>query len=233
MTSGQQLALPFTHLPHYGREDFWVGPANAAALAYLERWPQWLAAGAVLVGPEGSGKTHLAALFARHSGALVMRADHLGEVDLLPLRAGQALALEDADRFPVKEQVFFHALNLARERGFSLLITARTPPDQWGVALPDLHSRLRAQPLLTLAAPDEALLANVLVKHFADRQIKIAPNLVAYILARMERSYGAVRDLVCAIDAQAMAQHRKITRAMLAELLGAQLDGEGEADADL
>jgi len=225
----KQLALPFELAPSYGRDDFLVGKPNEAAFAYLARWPRWLSPAAVLSGPEGAGKSHLAAIFAAQAEARVLRADHLDFADVPYLAQAKALVLEDSDRFPPDERALFHLLNLARETGVFVVLTARQPPDHWNLATPDLLSRLRAQPLLTLAEPDDALLDALLVKLFADRQIGIRPNLMRYILARAPRSYAAISALVAAIDRETLVSKTAPTRTLLARLLG---DVEPDEDED-
>ncbi len=231
MTPDSQLLLPFESAPSYGREDFLVGRPNEAAFAYIERHPRWLAPAAVLTGPEGSGKSHLAAIFAQKANAATLRADHLA-FDAVPMLAQSgALVLEDADRFPPDERALFHLLNLARETGLFLVITARLAPENWGIVTPDLLSRLRAQPRLTLDEPDEGLLGALFVKLFADRQIAIEATVVSYAMTRIERSYRAVLGLVAALDRLSLARKRPITRALVAECLGDTPD-EVEDDTD-
>lgn len=215
-----QLPLPLLSSPRFGREDFLVGRANDAAFAYIERWPRWLAPAAVITGPEGSGKTHLAAIFANTSHATLMRADHLDHDAVPVLAKGRALVLEDCDRFPPDEIALFHLINLARETGLFIVMTARLAPDLWGIRTPDLLSRLRLQPLLELREPDDALLAALFVKHFSDRQISVETHVVTYAMARTERSYAAVQDLVAALDRQSLIRKRPVTRALVAEVLG-------------
>ncbi|OYU50009.1 MAG: hypothetical protein CFE31_00100 [Rhizobiales bacterium PAR1] len=213
------MVLPLGGAPRFGRDDFLVGRANDAAFAYIERWPRWLASAAVLVGPEGSGKSHLAAIFAAASNATLLRGDHLDR-DAVPFLAkGKALVLEDCDRFPPEEVALFHLINLARETGLFIVLTARLAPDLWGLQTPDLLSRLRLQPLLELHEPDDALLGALFVKHFADRQIMVDANVVTYAMARIERSYAAVQRLVAALDQQSLIRKRPVTRALVSEVL--------------
>ena len=219
MKTPDQLVLPLGGAPRFGREDFLVGRANDAAFAYIERWPRWLASAAVLVGPEGSGKSHLAAVFAAASNATLLRGDHLDR-DAVPFLAkGKALVLEDCDRFPPDEVALFHLINLARETGLFIVLTARLAPDLWGLKTPDLLSRLRLQPLLELHEPDDALLGALFVKHFSDRQIMVEANVVTYAMARIERSYASVQRLVAALDQQSLVRKRPVTRALAAEIL--------------
>ena len=226
MNEPGQLPLPLLSSPRFGREDFLVGHVNEAAFAYISRWPRWLAPAAVITGPEGSGKTHLAAIFAQAANATLLRGDHLDAEALPALARRRALVLEDCDRFPPDEVALFHLLNLARETGLFIVMTARLAPDGWGIRTPDLLSRLRLQPLLELHQPDDALLGALLVKHFADRQISVEASVVTYAMARIERSYAAVQRLVAALDRQSLIRKKPVTRAMVAEMLGDGTDGE-------
>ncbi|MCZ7656457.1 MAG: chromosomal replication initiator DnaA [Xanthobacteraceae bacterium] len=215
----RQLALALGHADSFAREDFLSGPTNAAALAMIERWPDWPGRALALVGPEGAGKSHLAAIWAAASGARFLAARALADADLPAALATGALVLEDAAPGIVHERSLFHLLNLAREEGAFLLLVARDPPARWEVRLPDLASRLRALTVLELGAPDDALLRAVIVKQFADRQLRVDEALLAYLATRMERSFAAARDIVAALDREALRRKRPLSRALAAELL--------------
>lgn len=220
MTRSGQLPLPLDNLPRYGREDFLVGKPNEAAFAHIERWPRWLAPAAILVGPEGSGKTHLATIFATRSGAVTLRGDHLTGANVPELAREKAVVLEDCDRYPPDETALFHLLNLAREEGFFVMITARIAPGQWQVRTPDLLSRLRSQPLLELRDPDDGLVLALLLKHFSDRQLAVDPSVVTFLVARVERSCAAIQALVSELDRRSLVDKRPVTRALAVEVLG-------------
>ena len=215
----RQLPLALGFRERFGREDFLAGPPNAAAFALIERWPDWPARTVVLVGPEGAGKSHLAAIWAESTGARAI-ASHAIDATALPtaLVTG-ALVIEDLQQGACEDAALFHLLNLAREQGDFVLITARTPPGGWAVRLRDLASRLRALPVVTLAPPDDALLRAVLVKLFADRQLRVDEELIAYLLARIERSFAGARAIVAALDREALRQRREVGRKLAAELL--------------
>jgi chromosomal replication initiation ATPase DnaA len=200
------------------RQDFFVAPANALALQTVEAWQDWPGRKLILVGPEGSGKTHLAQIWAAMVGALVLPAAELGTADLGHL-SGARVVVEDADRIGDAEDQLFHLHNLVTGTG-ALLVTAASPPRDWGLRLPDLASRMQAAAIARLEAPDDALLSAVLIKLFADRQIMVPANLISYLLSRMPRSIGAARALVAALDARALALGRPVTRALAAEVLG-------------
>jgi chromosomal replication initiation ATPase DnaA len=207
------LGLP----PRFGAADFLVTPANRNAFVTVERWPDWPDRVALLVGPEGAGKSHLGAIWAARAGAETLAALQLSSGAVA--RLGQApLLLDDADRVGTEADLF-HALNLLREHGQSALLTARAAPDSWGLRTPDLLSRLRLAPLLRLEPPDDALIAAVLVKLFADRQLTVDASLLPYLSRRMERSIGAARRLVAALDQASLAAGRRITRGVAAEVL--------------
>lgn len=211
MTRTDQLPLDLGHRPTLGRDDFLVAACNAEAVAWLDRWPDWPAPAVAVYGPEGCGKSHLAQVFAARSGALVLTAAAL-RVDDPPrlLAMVPAVVVEDGDR-GVDETALFHLYNLAKEQGCTLLLTGRPPPAQWPLSLPDLRSRLNAIPAIGIAPPDDALIAGLLVKLFADRQLRIGHEVVAYLLARMERSFAAAHAVVEALDRSALAEKREIT----------------------
>ena len=195
-----QIALPLAYKAADGERDFFVSDANAHAVAYLDRWPDWPRPVALLVGPEGSGKSHLARIFARQTGAEVI--DDLGG--------------------PGDDEALFHAWNRAGER--PLLLVSRTPPSVWAVRLPDLKSRLAATPQVAIEAPDDALLVAVMAKQFRDRGLKVGPDVVAYVLARMERSFAKVAEVVEQLDAAALAAGRAVTVPLARAALADQLD---------
>jgi len=230
VTLGDQFVLPLDSAPSYGREDFLVGKSNERAFDHIARWPHWLAPAALLIGPEGSGKTHLAAIFATQSHARMIRGDHLTLANVPEIARNRAVVLEDCDRFPPDEVALFHLFNLARETGLFLLLTARLPQGDWGVVLPDLASRLRLQPGFALLEPDDSLLAALFVKHIADRQIHVDQGVVAYALARIERSYRAVHELVATVDKLSLARKRPVTRALVAEALGRPAEDSDRQD---
>jgi chromosomal replication initiation ATPase DnaA len=213
-----QLALVLDHAESFAREDFLPGPSNAAALALIERWPDWPSRVVVLRGPEGSGKSHLAAIWARIAGARMLspRALDGGEVPIA-LATG-ALVLEDLAAGRFDEAALFHLLNLAREERAFVLITVRSAPASWKIDLPDLASRLRALPVVALDGPDDALLRAVIVKLFADRQLAVDESLVFYLANRMERSFAAAKAAVAALDREALRLKRPVTRALAGEL---------------
>jgi chromosomal replication initiation ATPase DnaA len=212
-----QLALPLPHRPAFGRADFLVSDGNAAALQWLERWPQWPMPALALYGPAGSGKSHLAQLWRVRSGGLVIGGEELVRFQPDDLARHRAVALDGAAAAP--ERALLHLYNCIVEAGASLLLVAREAPASWPVALPDLASRLRALPAVGIAPPDDALLAAVLVKHFADRQVRVAPGVIGFLLRRIERSFAAAGLLAERLDRLALGAGRPITIALARRLL--------------
>ncbi len=218
----EQLTFALPHRTARGREDFFVSPANALAVATIEGWAHWPQGKLVLVGPEGAGKTHLAHVWADLADARIVDAGDLAGADIPALARLRALAVEDADRLAgdrACEEALFHLHNLLLAEGGVLLLTARRAPRGWPLRLADLKSRVEGTATATLAPPDDALLGALLVKQFADRQLAIAPPLVSYLVGRMERSSAAARDIVAALDRRALATGRRINRTLAAELL--------------
>jgi len=219
MAGARQLTLDLDHAQSFAREDFLGGPTNAAALTLIDSWPDWPSRSVVLIGPEGSGKSHLAAIWAERSGARLIAGQSLDESDPPAALATGALVIEDLSDQGFNEKALFHLLNLAREDGADLLVTARTTPAAWRLRTPDLASRLKALPVIALAPPDDALLRAVLVKFFADRQLNVDEGLIGYVASRIERSFAAARSAVARLDAEALRQKRPVTRALAAEVL--------------
>ena len=213
----RQLALALDHAESYARDDFLPGSCNAAALQLIDSWPDWPAGAIALVGPEGSGKTHLATIWALASGARVISGHALTEAVLRSALATGALVIEDAAAI-ADEHSLFHLINLAREEGAFLLFTARTTPSTWPFAVPDVISRLRAMPVVMLQAPDDAMLRAVIVKLAADRQLGFDESVVRYLSTRIERSFAAACAAVIALDNEALRQGRPPSRALAAEM---------------
>jgi len=216
MTALRQLPLDLPHAGSRGREDLVVGRANAQAVELIDAWPDWPGPAVLLVGPPGSGKSHIASAWAQASGAMVVQAASIANA--LPPRAA-AYLVEDAGPGAVDEQALFHLLNHVRAERGHCLIVARTRPGEWGLTLPDLASRLRAAPMVEMREPDDALLRAVIVKLYADRQVEPAPAVVDYMVSRMERSLAAANALVAAIDAEALARKCRVTRPLAAAVM--------------
>lgn len=218
-----QFPLPFDHRPSLSGEDFLVAPCNADAVAWMDRWPDWPAAALVLAGPGASGKSHLASVFAARTGGRPVTAADLVELPAAELAAGAApLIFDDADAAMGRaeaEQALFHLLNhIATVRG-RLLMTGTVLPARWPVDLKDLASRLKALPVAVIGFPDDGLMAALLVKLFADRQLQVAADVIPYMVARMERSFAAAREIVAEIDSRALAERRAVSLALVRDVM--------------
>jgi chromosomal replication initiation ATPase DnaA len=216
VSRAEQLLLNLGHRAALGAEDFLPAPCNQEALAWLARWPDWPAPGLVLIGPEGCGKTHLVRIFTAYADAACLEPTAMRQPGAAP--EARVLILDPAD--PVlDEEGLLHGYNLQRERGGHLLLTARRPAAAWAIRLPDLASRLRALPAVEVRAPDDALLAAVLLKLFQDRQLHVSEGVIAYLVQRMERSFAAARRIVGALDALSLQRQRAVTVVMVRDLL--------------
>jgi chromosomal replication initiation ATPase DnaA len=215
----RQLALDLPVEPNFDPDDFLVSPSNEAAYAAIEAWPDWTDRIRVLTGPAGSGKSHLGAVWRARSHAWTLGAAEVGEADVPHLVSSGALLLEDCDRGGLREAALFHLVNAARERGCFVLLTGRRPPGEWGLATADLVSRLRLAPLSVLDAPDDALLKAIFVKLFVERQLVVDTSLVDYLALRIDRSVPAARAIVERLDREALARRRRISRALVADVL--------------
>lgn len=219
----EQLVFELPHRPALGVEDFLVSHCNETAVRLIDSWPDWPNPVQAIVGPAGSGKSHLANTWRLKSGAQSVSAAQVDEASLERLVAKPTLVVEDADRSELSERALFHLLNLCSEQNVCLLLTARALPKDWPVHLPDLVSRLRSVPVVSIGLPDDELLRAVLVKHFSDRQIDVEPQVVAYITTRMERSMEMAGRVAAAMDQASLGSGRKITRQLAGEILGALL----------
>jgi chromosomal replication initiation ATPase DnaA len=218
MTSApRQLALALEHAESFAREDFLTGPSNAAALALVDSWPAWPHRTVMLTGPAGSGKSHLAAVWAQAAGARLVAAHALDEAAVPAALATGALVVENLAAGAFDERALFHLLNLAREEQAFVLLTARAAPPSFSIR--DLGSRLKALPVIAMAPPDDVLLRAVLVKLFSDRQVAVDESLISYLAMRIERSFAAAGAVVAHLDGEAMRRKRPLTRAFAAEIL--------------
>lgn len=222
----QQIPFDLGHRTALGREDFLVAPCNQDAVGWVDRWPGWPATALVLYGPAASGKTHLAAVWKNQAESAWVEAAALGSQDANELAAqADHLVIDQLDPWigdRAAETTLFHLYNLMKGRGTSLLITMRSAPGQIEFTIPDLASRLRAAPAVSIQPPDETLLAALLVKLFADRQLNVGADVIAYILPRMERSFAAARDIVAQADHLALAEKKPVTIPLVRQILSAQ-----------
>ena len=225
-----QLVLDLSHRAATGREDFLVSGANKAAVTAVDAWPQWPSSVLVLVGPPGSGKSHLCDVWRTASGASVVRASELTRTCVPTLMAAGAVVIEDAPGEGLDEVALFHLFNLARETSGHVLMTSNDFPSHWAIDLPDLKSRLKAAQVAPLGDPDDDLLRGVLVKQFNDRQLRVDGSMISFMISRMERSFDAARQLVAEIDRRALVQKVEITRNFISRILQEQSSPELFAD---
>lgn len=226
----RQFALDLGHTVARSRDDLLVTPANAEAVAMVDRWPDWPSPFLVIAGPPGSGRSHLGQAWRERADALALAPDDLTASGLQDV--ARPILIDDADAVPLDETGLFHLLNAAVAKKSSALMTARTPPSLWPVRLPDLASRLKLAAVTALGSPDDALLAGVVTKLFADRQVEIEPHVLQFFLRRVERSLAAAARAADALDRAAMERKVRLTRALVAEVMareeGFSLDAEPE-----
>jgi chromosomal replication initiation ATPase DnaA len=213
----QQIPLDLSHGARFSREDFISGRSNQAALAIIERWPGWAASTVILTGPQGCGKSHLAAIWQERAKAVKLEPGQAG-LDAFDSGGRNAL-MEDIGAGMINDTALFHLLNRLSQSGGALLMTSRMLPSVWGVTLPDLASRLRAAAIAEISEPDDALLCAVIAKLFADRQLTVDANVVSFLVARMERSLAAAADIVEKLDRLSLERQTRITRALAAEVV--------------
>lgn len=221
----RQLSFDLPARTALGREDFFVSPANANAVAMVENWAGWPGRKLALIGPSGAGKTHLAHVWAKTANARIVSATSLTRLDIAELASGN-IAVEDAPMIagnPQAEVALFHLHNLALAEGHSILLSAHLPPVRWGLVLPDLKSRMDGTASVLIESPDDALLGAVLMKLFADRQLSPTPDTIPYLMRRMDRSFDTARRVVALLDEAALAQGREVNRKLAVAVLDANL----------
>lgn len=229
----RQLPLEFEHVPSHAADDFLVGEGNAMAHSRIGAWPHWPDAVTLVIGPPASGKSHLARIFADRSHAVLVTPETIAEIAGLDGRG--PLVIEDVDRLGYDEASLFHLLNQAMRGNRTLLLTARADIADWPLATDDVRSRVRRAPAFRLEASDDIELSQMFAKLFGDRQIKVDPKIIHYLVARMERSPEEVTELVDRMDRLALARGTAITRTIAAEALAlrdAERDSGSQQDWD-
>lgn len=199
---------------------------NAAAVAWIDRWPKWPAGGLALHGPPGCGKTHLSEVWRTQSGAVRIAPAALGGAEppqlLGTARACVVDGLYDPGAGTIDERRLLHLYNLVRERRGQMLVTGSMAPARWPVRLADLKSRLGAFAAVEIGPPDDFLIRQVLVKLLHDRQLLVGTKVIEYCVRHMERSLGAAWRLVDALDREALASSRSLSMPLVREVLRRQ-----------
>lgn len=211
-----QLLMDLPVRTAQGRDSFFVSPSNAMALKQIEAWAHWAGGKLVLIGPESSGKSHLAAVWAEISGAAILSPDHLHA------ETSGHVVVEDVDQIagqPDAEEALFHLHNRVLGDGYALLLSGQDVPELWGLTLPDLASRVLAADVARLGPPDDALLTAVLVKLFDDRQLNVAPQVITYLTTRIDRSFREAAHIVARLDEASLRERKPITVKLAGRIL--------------
>jgi chromosomal replication initiation ATPase DnaA len=210
-----QFPLNLKHAPSFASEDFLKLPCNEDAVYILQNWPSWTSHAVALIGPKGSGKSHLGHAWSEKSGAIFLTP----QTDITKLGNACNLFVDDADCGLFPEDMLFHVYNWCKETSGSLLFTGQTAPNRWTVTLPDLKSRLATVQVTSIGSPDEDALTMVLAKLFADRQLIIDDTILPYIVSRMERSFDMANKIVSELDRISLAKKRRLTKILAKEVL--------------
>ena len=226
-SGARQLPLDLGHRAELSRDNLIVSPANAAAVAMVDRWPDWAAPVVVLAGPTGSGKSHLVEIWARTANAERLSPHRLAD-GLDAAQQGRAVLVDGIAAGGIDQTALFHLINQVRSAGGFMLLTSRSFPAAWGVTLPDLASRLRAATLVEIGEPDDLLLSGVITKLFADRQVEVEAHVVSYLISRIERSLSTAGRVVDQLDRAALEQKSRVTRTLAAGVITALDQGQGE-----
>jgi len=212
-----QINFDLALAPAYQEEDFLVVACNSGAFSWLDRWPEWPSCGLIIHGPPGCGKTHLAEIWRKRAGAVMLDGRDLGAAHDGLYDDSAAIAIEHADA--ANDRVLLRIYNGIADQRKTILLTAASEPNLWSARLPDLRSRLMALPVASIAEPDDLLLQALLVKQFSDRQLQVDVSVVNYLVARMERSFDMARRLVNELDSTALRQNRRVTTLLASKAL--------------
>ncbi len=218
-TNPQQLVFDLPHRSAFELEDFLVSGSNQAAIDLIDGAMSWPNGAALVVGPQGSGKSHLAHVWREKTQAVMLDAAGADEETVRSAAETGAVVIEDFDHGVCDQAALFHLLNIARQGKALALFTSQIPPGDLDITLPDLRSRMRALPMVEIAPPDEALLQAVLVKLFSDRQLVVEPGVVSFLVVRMERSMAAANAVVAEIDRLGLAMRRRVTKQLVQKAL--------------
>ena len=229
-TGPRQLPLDLGHEPSHAEDDFLVGEGNGLAHARILAWPHWPDGVTLLIGPAASGKSHLSRIFADRSGAIVVSPETIGAIAAVPGK--EAVVVEDVDRLGYDEHDLFHLLNQAMRGERTLLLSAREDVAHWPLRTDDVRSRVRRAPVFRLEVSDDIELSQMFVKLFGDRQIRIDPKVIGYVVPRMERSPEEAAALVELMDRLALAKGSAITRAIASEALALRQAAAGQDDQE-
>ena len=210
-----QFPLNLEHAPSFASEDFLTLPCNCEAVDILQNWPSWPVHAVALVGPKGSGKSHLGNAWSEKAGATLLTP----QTDITTLKEGSNLLIDDADIGQFPEDMLFHAYNWCKETSGSMLFTGQSAPSRWEINLPDLKSRLATLQVASIGSPDEDALMMILAKLFSDRQLIIDDNILPYLVSRMERSFEMANSIVSELDQLSLAKNRRLTRNLAKEVL--------------
>jgi chromosomal replication initiation ATPase DnaA len=229
-----QLTLDLPHRATFDRSDFLVSDCNITAVEWIDRWPAWPSVALVVHGPSGCGKTHLSRVWQERASAIVLAGEELTAAALPHLlgRSPPRIVVDDAER--AGERALLHLYNSCLEQQGNLLITMRSPPGSWKIELDDLRSRLRSAIVVGIEGPDDSLLGAVLFKHFADRQLRVSPDVIAYVTRRIERSFTAAEGLAARLDSASLSGGRRVTIPLARRIfkeLGDQLPSPGSEAA--
>lgn len=222
--TAEQLTLSWEHRPALGVDDFLISPCNEQAVAKIDAFPDWSSPALIIVGAEGCGKTHLMQVFQSMHGGTVIEPGHLAPEQISELPSSDSFLIEDAAQWiGIKdhEEALFHLYNRCFSSGEKLLIASRSFPNHWDTVIPDLASRLKAADVAEIGPPDDSLLMALLAKHFADRQVRVAPGVIEYVTPRIERTFSAIQSFAAATDAKALKDKRQITIPLARQVLSA------------
>ena len=214
----KQLILDLRTIPSMGREDYYVSKSNEEAVKWVDKWPEWLTFGFVVVGPSGAGKSHLANVLKYFSRGILIKNSDIRDKNIMELSDNSCLILEDIDT-NLSEINLLHLFNFLSENNSKIMITSKIPIKKLNISLADLRSRLSSLPQVNLGLPDDKLISRVIIKQFTDKGVKVDMEVVNYLLKRVDRSFSSINNIVSMVNMASIQSARKITVPFVRKLL--------------
>lgn len=219
MSFPAQQILNLTTPPAYDETDFFVSASNQIVFDTIQSWPQWPTHCLIVYGEQGSGKTHLAHIWAKRAEAKILTLKDLEDQNLDQLaKSSPNLVVEDIP-LVFNPNILFHLYNAIKQANGYLMMTSLYCPKDWKVSLPDLLSRLRSANWLEIQTADEELLRAMMHKILADEQVLTSPHIIDYLLNHHDRSFSGLQEALHKINSFALATQRRITLPLVKEAL--------------
>lgn len=213
----QQTILKFENNPSFKDSDYFVSECNRQAYDNLFKWPKWDSKLINLVGPKGSGKSHLLEIFSIKNNFL--KVNSLAEIKkkLETIIKYDKLIMDDINQ--IDEKVFFSILDNYISNNKFLIISTIDSLLTYKFKLADLKSRITLFHKYEIYQPNDKMIYFLIQKFLSDRQIKIKKDLITHIIKKIDRSYNRIMKFIDQIDRQSLSNNKKIDYKLINNIL--------------